>query len=271
MLLLGHVCGLWGKKASKKSPISSKAAMQTLIFLKDPMVLKLLHVAPWLCVHAVAPWLLQVCYFFITTTAICFCDSLTFFLPFSVLLLHQFILPLENCGPQQPCPEIHQWNPFSQVPEAPCVREAQDSTSSDTVQTCPKKDKHFWNAISLAVCGSVDICTWNVVYGFLWEAVGARGHESQRSAGQPYACMFSSCLFFREVVLHPAMAGAGAKYISCSGVSEKGSATCPRSAGMGSASGLWGHTLCFVLFLLMLDLNNNSELRFTLIKKVPGN
>lgn len=97
MLLLGHVCALRGKKASKKSPIFSKAAMQPLIFLKDPMVFKLLHIAPWLCVCAVAPWLLQVCYFFIKTTAICFSDRLTFFLPFSVLLLHQFILLLEDC------------------------------------------------------------------------------------------------------------------------------------------------------------------------------
>lgn len=151
------------------------------------------------------------------------------------------------CGPQQPCAEIRQRNHFSRVPEAPHVRETQDSTSLDTVQTRPKKDKHFRNAISLAVRGSVDISIWNIVYGFLWEAVGAREHESQRSAGQPYPCMFSSCLLFSEVVLHPAMAGAAAKCVSCSGVSGKESATCPCSAGMGSASGLWGHTLCFVL------------------------
>lgn len=224
--------------------------MQPLIFLKDPMVFKLLHIAPWLCVCAVAPWLLQVCYFFIKTTAICFSDSLTFFLPFSVLLLHQFILLLEDCqsvGPNSPA--------LKSISEIFLARSLKPRASGRLRTPLRQtQSRHIQKKASTSEMRLALQCVgpWIFVYemqymDFYGRLLGAREHESSRSAGRPYPCMFSSCSFFREVVLHPAMTGAAAKYVSCSGVSGKGSASCPHSAGMGSASGLWGHTLCFVL------------------------
>lgn len=107
------------------------------------MLFYLLHIALWLRVCAVAPWLMQAYFLFLKLTAVNFNNSLTLFLPLCI-----FSTGLFSCWRN-----LSPWTPL--IPPVWSVRKTHNFTLLNTVQGHPKKARSSNSAFlhSARVCG----------------------------------------------------------------------------------------------------------------------